>query len=129
MKTKLLTNFDTASRAILSFLHKRMGFNLWMITRTEGDDLLIRAASALQSAARPHDVVARLSGDEFGILSAECDRTGGEAILKRIRAIFSDSNISASISLAMRDPEIGLKGACEKADRLMHEEKSSTSHH
>lgn len=34
-------NFKTASRQILQFLHKRYGFNLWIITRTEDQDWIV----------------------------------------------------------------------------------------
>lgn len=35
------TDFDEAARAALKFLHKRLGFDLWMITRTQGDDWIV----------------------------------------------------------------------------------------
>ena len=34
-------NFETASKAVLKFLHQRLGFDLWMITRMIGDDWII----------------------------------------------------------------------------------------
>lgn len=34
-------DFETASREALSFLHSRIGFDLWMVTRTEGDDWIV----------------------------------------------------------------------------------------
>ncbi len=34
-------NFDSAGRAVLSFLHRRLGFRLWMVTRTQGDDWVV----------------------------------------------------------------------------------------
>lgn len=37
----ILNNFEEAGQAVLKFLHKRFGFNLWMITRTEGDDWIV----------------------------------------------------------------------------------------
>lgn len=36
-----LHDFEAAGRAVLSFLHKRFGFSLWMVTRTEGDDWIV----------------------------------------------------------------------------------------
>ena len=36
-----LQNFQQASRATLAFLHQRLGFSLWMVTRTEGDDWIV----------------------------------------------------------------------------------------
>lgn len=39
-----LHNFESASRMALGFLHRRFGFDLWMVTRTEGDDWIILQA-------------------------------------------------------------------------------------
>lgn len=41
MDPGFLGDFETASRAVLAFLHKRLGFDLWMVTRTEGDDWIV----------------------------------------------------------------------------------------
>lgn len=35
------TEFEEASRDALAFLHERLGFGLWMVTRTEGDDWVV----------------------------------------------------------------------------------------
>lgn len=37
-------NFTEASRATLDFLHAKFGFELWMVTRTEGDDWIVLAS-------------------------------------------------------------------------------------
>ena len=34
-------DFEAAARAVISFLHDRLGFGLWMVTRTEGDDWIV----------------------------------------------------------------------------------------
>lgn len=36
-----LTDFETASRKVLQFLHQRLGFDLWMVTRTAGNDWIV----------------------------------------------------------------------------------------
>lgn len=36
-----LESFEQAGQAILSFLHQRLDFDAWMITRTEGDDCIV----------------------------------------------------------------------------------------
>lgn len=46
-------NFEEASRATLAFLQKRLGFALWMVTRTEGQDWIV-----LQCADRGYGVEA-----------------------------------------------------------------------
>lgn len=90
-----------------------------------GDAIITSAGSALRRAARSLDIVARLGGDEFGILSTECDRAGGEALLKRVRTALSNANVKASVGLAMRNPSLGIQGAWEAADQMMYEEKRS----
>ena len=90
-----------------------------------GDSLIVRASSALRKAARSLDIVGRLGGDEFGILSAECDRAGAEALLKRVRTALSEANVKASVGIAMRGASGGLRHALENADQLMYKEKRS----
>lgn len=34
-------DFETASRTVLAYLHRRLGFELWMMTRTEGADWIV----------------------------------------------------------------------------------------
>lgn len=34
-------NFETAGRAVLAYLHQRLGLGLWMLTRTEGEDWIV----------------------------------------------------------------------------------------
>ncbi len=40
-----LLNFETAAQAVLSYLHGLLGFDLWMVTRTEGDDWIVLQAN------------------------------------------------------------------------------------
>lgn len=37
-------NFEAASRSVLAFLHQRLGFDLWMMTRTSGEDWIVLQA-------------------------------------------------------------------------------------
>lgn len=41
MNTVNFKNFEEAGQAILQFLYKRFGFDLWMITRVEGKDWIV----------------------------------------------------------------------------------------
>jgi diguanylate cyclase (GGDEF)-like protein len=34
-------DFERASQAVLEFLHGRLGFSLWMVTRVQGDDFIV----------------------------------------------------------------------------------------
>jgi diguanylate cyclase len=37
-------DFESTSRGVLAFLHQRLGFGLWMVTRTEGEDWIVLQA-------------------------------------------------------------------------------------
>ncbi|MEI6236392.1 MAG: sensor domain-containing diguanylate cyclase [Planctomycetota bacterium] len=37
-------DFESAARAVLSFLHGRLGFDLWMVTRVEGENWIVLQA-------------------------------------------------------------------------------------
>lgn len=41
MTQPLVLNFESAGSAVISFLHRRLGFGLWMVTRTQGDDWIV----------------------------------------------------------------------------------------
>lgn len=53
---------------------------------TAGDELLIKAAEAIKIGGREDDIVARIGGDEFGIILTETQLTKVEEIMNRIRA-------------------------------------------
>jgi diguanylate cyclase len=36
-----LLDFNAAAEAVLTYLHNRLGFSLWMVTRTEGNDWIV----------------------------------------------------------------------------------------
>ncbi|XID75653.1 diguanylate cyclase domain-containing protein [Alkanindiges sp. WGS2144] len=44
MNTIGFSDFESAGCAVLKYLHERFGFDLWMITRTEGDDWIVLQA-------------------------------------------------------------------------------------
>lgn len=44
MDEPVVLNFQTAARSVLAFLHRRLGFDLWMVTRTEGEDWIVLQA-------------------------------------------------------------------------------------
>lgn len=44
LKMHPYASFDTAARAALKFLHERLGFDLWMVTRTEGENWIVLQA-------------------------------------------------------------------------------------
>jgi diguanylate cyclase len=47
------SNFSSACDAVLSYLQSRLGFNLWMVTRTESDDWIVLDRSDLGYGVNP----------------------------------------------------------------------------
>ena len=87
-----------------------------------GDELLRRAAVAISSAVRAHDVVARLGGDEFAILAIESDSRTARRLAKRVARALDAEGVRASIGMAARG-EGGLEAACVDADAAMYAAK------
>ncbi|WP_124393729.1 sensor domain-containing diguanylate cyclase [Rhodococcus wratislaviensis] len=99
-----------------------------------GDDALIVLARHLRSAVRPGDTVARLGGDEFVVV---CEHVAGAAeavaIAARIAGSFADLNrarslewpISASIGVALSDPECTREELVRRADSAMYRAKAA----
>jgi diguanylate cyclase (GGDEF)-like protein len=95
-----------------------------------GDELLIAVAGRLQSATTRDETVARLSGDEFGILQPGGDEQSAEALALRVErelaapfALFARTmNVSASIGIAISTgDDIAL--LLRNADLAMYESK------
>lgn len=61
-----LIDFNTAALAVLTYLHDRIGFDLWMVTRTEGNDWIV-----LQANDQGYGVKA---GDVFNWTDSFCSR-------------------------------------------------------
>ena len=99
-----------------------------------GDDALVVLARHLRSAVRPGDTVARLGGDEFVVV---CEHVAGAAeavaIAARITGSVADLNragsldwpISASIGVALSDPECTREELVRRADSAMYRAKAA----
>lgn len=94
-----------------------------------GDALLVRTSQALQAVTRSADVVARLGGDEFAVLATECDAAAAQTLLQRLQRQFELVQVKASIGLAMRNPEQGLREAYVQADAEMYKAKKNHKRH
>lgn len=90
-----------------------------------GDHLLRRTADALRSCARQEDVVARLGGDEFAVLAVGCSPEAAEVLRRRIRDALRRAGVNASVGIAARDPQGGLRGTWRRADLAMYRDKLS----
>jgi diguanylate cyclase (GGDEF)-like protein len=97
-----------------------------------GDELLIAAANVLTRTLRDTDLVARVGGDEFGVLMPETTPGGVERAVQRIHAACRrwrgsqpDLRLSLSIGWATPEPFGDLREALRAADGRMYESKRS----
>lgn len=103
------------------------------IGHTQGDDLLIRTARALESAVRGDDVVARVGGDEFAVFLSSLDDTDTVPIIaERIHeaaetTVTGEKNeipvtVSLGVVTGVSDFE-SFEGLLKQADNAMYEAK------
>ncbi|HEY1488334.1 MAG TPA: GGDEF domain-containing protein, partial [Micromonosporaceae bacterium] len=77
-----------------------------------GDELLRRAAAAWLATVRPTDLLARLGGEEFGVILPGADGETAAGVLNRLRGVVpSDQSVSIGVTLYVPG---------EDADRTMH---------
>jgi diguanylate cyclase (GGDEF)-like protein len=91
-----------------------------------GDELLCRCARILADSVRVTDVVARIGGDEFGVLLRYADRDQVEAWCARLDAELLQGDaqrLSWSLGWASVPPHETISAALGEADRRMYEVK------
>lgn len=98
----------------------------------EGDLAIIRVADALEKSFREADVIARIGGDEFVVMSLEAPGRIETSLLRRlernVRKASADENrykLSLSTGVAHFDPKrpISLGELMSRADQAMYEQK------
>jgi|GEM_PF-435581 len=101
---------------------------------TAGDQLLKSVADALRGAFRKEDMIARIGGDEFGVLLPGIDAQGVEEAVERIRQNIIAQNgsergfeISLSIGTSTSESGKNLKEVFKDADQKMYQEKQEKS--
>jgi len=98
----------------------------------EGDQALIDLANILRKTFRESDIVARIGGDEFVVLSEPTDENS-EAVLARLYENIKDHNakrsrhydLSISVGMTQFDPKhpVSIDELLSKADALMYVQK------
>jgi len=98
----------------------------------EGDHILIELANILRKTFRESDIIARIGGDEFVVLSESTDEQG-EIVMTRLHENIRDYNakvskdykLSISVGAAPFDPNcpISIDELLSKADALMYAQK------
>ncbi|MCU0728686.1 MAG: GGDEF domain-containing protein [Sphingopyxis sp.] len=100
-----------------------------------GDYALIEIADRLAGAMRAADVLARIGGDEFGILMDNVGMTDASGKMRRLRNLLSDEpcvfgdetvHLSAAFGLTMITPGQSAEDLIGRADAEMYRSKRRT---
>jgi len=91
-----------------------------------GGDLLIRvAADVLARVIRRPDRVARVGGDEFGLIAIPCGREQADVLSVRLRSALAEVGVEASLGVEIHDPERTLRETWNRADAAMYHDKQT----
>ena len=90
-----------------------------------GDRVIARTAEALESIARGVDVIARLAGDEFVVLFAECDRDSARVRVRELSRRLRARDLRCSIGGALLEVGDDLQSLLGRADAALYAVKSA----
>lgn len=92
---------------------------------SEGDQTLRNVADAIRSCLRKSDLVGRYGGDEFCVLTPDCEAEAALALAERIRSVVrSKAGVTVSIGVAAeRGPGCAYTSLVRKADEVMYRAK------
>jgi diguanylate cyclase (GGDEF)-like protein len=94
-----------------------------------GDEVLRQFAGALRVAARSTDILARIGGDEFGVLLIRCDERAAHSYLARLREAMAEpcwpalAQVGVSFGHASLHESTSAAKALERADLAMFARK------
>ena len=89
-----------------------------------GDRLLKQTAAVWREQVRSGDLLARLGGEEFGLLLFGCNHTQTLDVLERLRgAVYHDR--TCSVGFAVYKPEESAEQVLARADAALYEAKQS----
>jgi diguanylate cyclase (GGDEF)-like protein len=89
-----------------------------------GDRLLKQTAAMWLRMLRTGDLLARLGGEEFGLLLLDCDIESATDIIERLRtSIYGDQ--TCSVGFAQRAPHEQIELVMARADSALYEAKNS----
>lgn len=101
-----------------------------------GDEMLRVVARAIAGQVRPMDLVARIGGEEFGVILPQCAAPFALHVAERIRQAVSQAqalvsgglSLQATVSIGGAFATVGLKADpglwCERADHQLYQAKT-----
>ena len=89
-----------------------------------GDRLLKETAAAWREQLRAGDLLARLGGEEFGLLLFDCDLEAANDVTERLRGLVT-SNQTCSVGLTLRRVDEPVDSVLSRADRALYDAKAS----
>ena len=92
-----------------------------------GDRMIQKAADLLQASFRAGDIVARIGGDEFGILLPQTDEPAAEKVVNRLRVHLEkdpEKLFKLSVGLATGHEGSNLLEVMRQADDRMYQDKA-----
>lgn len=103
-----------------------------------GDELLAELAELMRKRVRHNDTLARIGGDEFGIIMRDCSLKHAEHVAKNLLELLGELRfnwhgkryaVGASIGLVpLTDPESNLSNVLSAADAACHAAKDKGGH-
>jgi diguanylate cyclase (GGDEF)-like protein len=89
-----------------------------------GDRLLKETSALWREQLRGRDLLARIGGEEFGLLLLDCDATHASEVIERLRgAVYSDRTCSAGF--AVRQPGETSEAVMARADAALYQAKAA----
>ena len=85
-----------------------------------GDQVLQTAATQMAAVLRESDLLARVGGDEFAVLSINPTPEGLQGLTKRLRQALEDAGIEASVGAALSQHQATLEQTWAEADSAMY---------
>ncbi len=127
-------NFFEKRFAVFMFDIDRLKYVNDNFGHLEGDKLIVNVADILKSSFRETDIVARIGGDEFLAIAADCDVQMAEMFKDRVNSSIAAANINSptpkidiSISVGFSVIKSGddtIEILIRKADELMYADKA-----
>lgn len=84
-----------------------------------GDRLLRETTAAWRDQVRTGDLLARLGGEEFGVLLFDCDLESAVDVTERLRSLVWGGQ-TCSVGLAVRAPGESIESVVGRADRALY---------